>query len=154
MNARLTTISAIVAFVALKMVRFTTYIGVAVVLVLIIATALAAFKVSAWFWLLLLPLLLFFAVGMLLRKFIVFIIAKIYRHPFTREQRLVLDSFTTKVIGLTEVRSTPLPIFALITIKDLLLHRDATFLKKIVTDTGSLRDDLRKIETLFDPKVK
>lgn len=73
----------------------------------------------------------------------------IYRHPFSRDQRQALDDFTDKIRGLLDAKSTPLPIFALITLKDVLLHKDPRTIRKLIDDSASLKSDLRDLEKHF-----
>lgn len=149
MKPKAITALAIGAYLARKSLHLATYIFIGVMLALVIIIGLLAYNYTAWWWILALPLLVVCLVFFVLYWVVQRLISTIYRHPFSRDQRQALDEFTDKVRRLVETRSIPLPIFAIITIKDVLIHKDAKSIRKLIEDSSSLKDDLKKLESYF-----
>ncbi len=149
MKPKVATARAVVAYVGQKSLRFASLIIAAILLILFIVTALLAINVSPWWWLLLVPLAIIGVVVVAARWILTKIIGKIYRHPYSRQQREQLDSFNDKIQRLIEARATPLPLFAFITLWDIIRRRDATTLRSLLEDSSSLRSDFRELEKHF-----
>ena len=56
---------------------------------------------------------------------------------------------TEKIQRLIEAKATPPIVFVLLSVKDLLIHRDVTTIKELIRDTASLRADYSKLRQLF-----
>ena len=146
---KLTAARALTAHIAQRVfVIAVIIVVVSFVILLAVIWALAHF-VSAWWWLLLVPFLFIFGILSLLGLFIRFIILRIYSQRLRPEQKKALGDFMEKVQGLIEARGTPPQLFILITIKDLVLHRDITTIKKLIRDSSSLKRDFSELERLF-----
>lgn len=140
---------ALTAHVAKRIIRIATYIAVAVVTTVFIICLLLAHFFSAWWWLLIIPFILLFGFFLLVRFFIGFFIRRIHAERLTPEQRSSLDAFVDKIQGLLEARSTPLPLIVLISLKDLLFHRDIVTIRSVINDSVSLKRDYQALERLF-----
>lgn len=149
MKPKVATVRALGAHLARKSLRLVTTIVIIIAIVIILAAALLAYNYTAWWWLLALPLLPLGLAYAIFYWLVCRLAAIIYRHPFSANQRQALDDFTEKIRSLLDAKSTPIPIFALITIKDILLHKDARTIRKIIDDSSSLRSDLRDLEKHF-----
>lgn len=149
MKPKAITALAIGAYLARKSLRLTTYIFIAIVLTLVIIIGLLAYNYTVRWWIFALPLIAICLIFLVLYWIVNRLVSAIYRHPFSRDQRRALDEFTDKVRSLVESKSIPLPIFAIITIKDVLVHRDAKTIRKLIDDSLSLKDDLKKLESYF-----
>ncbi len=117
-------------------------------LVIFVAGALAYFF-SSWWWLIVLPFALLFGLFLLARVVALLIVNAIYSHKLSTTQKDKVNEFIDKIQAALEARATPLPLIALICIKDALIHRDIVTVKKIVHDTASLRSDYTELEKLF-----
>ena len=149
MKPKVATARALAAYTATKSIRLISLIFSTIVIVLLIVTALLAYYISAWWLLLLIPILFFGVVFLALRFIVSRIVRLIYRHPFNQDQRAKLDAFTQKIISLLEARSTPPIFFAIITVKDILVHRDVTTLRSLIADSISLKSDFAELEKHF-----
>lgn len=149
MNKDIRVARALSAHIARKVIR------VAGLILLVIFTttmlgiwALASFA-SEWWWLLMLPW--GFIAGLALLSWLIarLVARGLYREPLSHLQRQALDGLTEKVQRLLEARATPPVVFVIVSVKDLLLHRDVTTVKQLIRDTASLRSDYTKLRQLF-----
>lgn len=149
MKPKVAAMSALVAYVAqrsLRLVSILFFTGTAASLTVI---GLLAYFFGEWWWVLAVPVviavLLFIGIRFVAKR----IITMIHRHPFTARQREQLEAFTKKIRTIIESRSTPLPVYAAQTVRDILRDRDATTVRKLVTDSTSLKDDFAELEKHF-----
>lgn len=140
---------ALTASIASRVIRFATIIAIVTFLLILAGVWALAHFVSGWWWIMILPFIFLLSLFLVVRLFIVLIIRRIHSEQMTKSQRAALNEFTDKVQSLLEARSTPLPIIVLICIKDIVLHRDVTTIKKIIQDSSSLKSDYEKLEKLF-----
>lgn len=140
---------ALTAHIAKRMLRLATILALlAFVIITLIIGALAYFF-SAWWWLLIIPFLFVLSLFLVVRLFVVLIVRRIHGDHMNKTQRDAMDDFTGKIEALIEARATPLPIFVFICIKDLVLHRDITTVKKLISDSTGLKKDYAELEKLF-----
>lgn len=149
MKPKITTARALAAYVGRRSLRLVTLIVTVLITVVSIVTGLLAYYISPWWLILAIPFALLAVAFFAIRWALLALIRSLYRHPFSRSQREQLDAFSNKVLGLVDARSTPLPIFALITLWDIIRRRDATTLRKLVNDSTSLKKDLTELEKQF-----
>lgn len=140
---------ALSAFVASRYLRIASIIFAVVCLVLLVGIWLLATSFSSWYWLLVVPILILGFIFFVLRIAIRFIIRRIYSNSFTSEQSLALQSMADKIQRILEARGTPSIFIVLISIKDVLFHRDITTIKQLINDTTSLKHDYVELERLF-----
>lgn len=147
--SRLTAPRALTAHIANRFIRIATFIAVGIFLTVLLICALLAYYFSAWWWLLLVPFIPLFVLFLIARVIVKFIVRKIHAEHLRKDQKQALDEFTDKIERLIEARGTPPVFFVIISIKDLLLHRDITTIKELIKDTTSLRRDYQQLEALF-----
>lgn len=152
MKPKVATARALASYAGHRSLRFVTIAVVVILAIIFIVIGLLAYNFTTWWWLLAIPFaaagLVFFGIRWVLQV----IIRRLYRHPFSRAQREQLDAFASKVLGLIEARSTPLPFFALITLWDIIRRRDATTIRKLVNDSTSLKKDFTELEKQFQER--
>jgi hypothetical protein len=140
---------ALSARIARRIVRIAGWVaGGALLLTLLLIWALAYFF-SGWWWLLLVPWGVAAVISLGVRIIAGFVVRGLYREPLNRQQRQGLDEMTEKIQRLIEAKATPPIVFVLVSVKDLLVHRDVTTIKELVRDTASLRADYSKLRQLF-----
>lgn len=149
MNPKIATARAYVAYISRRLLRLVSLIFFGIVGLLLILVWALGYFFSAWWWALATPIVLLVLLFVVLRLVLNHIITKIYRHPLTRDQRTQLEAFSAKFNRLVESSSTPLVVFALITIKDLFLRRDASTIRQLAGDTASLKSDIAELESHF-----
>ena len=140
---------ALSAYVARRMVFVATIVAVGVFAAVIVACGLLSYFFSAWWWMLALPFALLLALFFIIRLIVAFIIGRIHSEKLSIEQRQALEKFTDKIQRLLEARATPLPIFALITMRDLVLYRDIKTVRELINDTSGLKKDYEALERRF-----
>jgi len=146
---KLTAARALTAHIAKRFVRLATIIVFVIFIIAMLGSAALAHFFNGWWWLLVVPFILAFGLFLLIRIVILFFVRRIHAEQLTNQQNEALDAFTSKLERLVEARGTPPPIFVLITIKDLVLHRDITTVKELIRDTASFRSDYDKLNELF-----
>lgn len=140
---------ALIAYSALRALRLITLIALLTGIGVFAAVWALAYYLSPWWWVFLVPLVLAAIVATIIRFIITKAIQTIHRHPFTEPQRQALEAFTDKITKLAEFRSTPLPIYAFITLRDVVRHHDATTLRQAIEDSASLKSDFAALEKYF-----
>lgn len=147
--SKITIARALTARVGARVVRLATIITFIAFGVWVVITAGLVYAFTPWWWLLLLPALTLLVIFLLARLVIRFILRRIHADQLSKTQSDALDGFVDKIQALLEARATPPWVFAAICIKDLLLHRDITTVKSIISSTTSLRSDYQALEKLF-----
>lgn len=149
MKPKVRTTRALAAYTAARSLRLVSIILLVVFIVVIVLVWLLATQVSSWWWVILLPVAIIGAIILLVRFVIQRIIRAVYPHPISQSQRQSLDALTEKVTRLAATRSTPLPLLAFLTVKDIIVHRDATTIRGLFNDSKALSSDLRDLENEF-----
>ncbi|MBC7512259.1 hypothetical protein H7142_01185 [Candidatus Saccharibacteria bacterium] len=140
---------ALTARIGLRVVRMLTtvvYIGLGIWLAVTIGLV---YVFTAWWWLLLVPAFVLLAIFLVVRLIVRIILRRIHTERLSKIQSAALDGFIDKIQALLEARATPPWVFAAICIKDLLIHRDVSTVRSIISSTASLRSDYRQLEKLF-----
>lgn len=149
MKPKVATARALAAYTAARSIRLITLAFSIITIILLLVAFLLTYYISAWWLLLLIPILFFGLVFLIIRFIVNRIVRLIYRHPFNHDQRKKLEAFTQKIIGLLEARSTPPFFFAIMTVKDILIRRDATTLRSLISDSISLKSNFADLEKHF-----
>ena len=149
MNAKASTTQAIVAYSALRALSIITTIAVVAGLLFFGIIWTLAYSFSPWWWIFLLPLSVVVAIGIVLHVIAIKTIHLIHRHPFTESQRQALEQFADKVTQLAQFRETPLPIYALTTLRDIIRHHDARTVRAAIEGSTTLKDDFLVLEKHF-----
>ena len=149
MKPKVAATRALIAYTALRALRLATLVAVLVSIILFGIIWAMAYYLSPWWWIFLLPFVVMVVAGIIVRVIIVKTIHLIHRHPFTEPQRQALENFTDKITRLAEFKDTPFPIYAFITLRDIIRHRDATTLRMTIEDSVTLKDDFLALEKHF-----
>ena len=147
--SKLTVARALSAYVARRMMFVATIVALGGFAAAIVACGLLSYFFSAWWWLLALPFAFLLATFFIVRLIVAFVIGRIHSEKLSDEQHQALEEFTDKIQRLLEARATPLPIFALITMKDLVLYRDIKTIRELINDTSGLKNDYEALERMF-----
>ena len=146
---RLTAPRALTAFIARKVIRFSTIVAVLTVVGIGILCWVLAYFFTPWWWLLEIPFVILFSIFLLVRLLALIFVRAIHSQKLTPEQNAAMSDFVDKIQAALEARSMPLPLIVLICIKDILFHRDVTTVKKLISDTAGLRREYIELEKLF-----
>ena len=147
--SKVTVARALTARTGLRVVRLDTILALSIFGAWLLLTNGLVYFFSPWWWLLLIPALLLLAAFVAVRFIVRLVISRIHAEQLTKPQTEALDGFVDKIQALLEARATPPWVFALICIKDLLLHRDVTTIKSIISSTTHLQRDYKELEKLF-----
>jgi len=134
---------------ARRFVRLADILVAVITIILVAGVWALTYFFSAWWWLLVLPLLFLLGLYVIVRLIVAVIISHVHVGQLSKGQRTALDDFIDKVQQAIEARATPLPLIALICIKDIVVHRDLTTVRKIISETAGLRRDYQDLEKLF-----
>lgn len=149
MNQKVATMRALIAYTALRALQLATTIAVITIFILFIATWALAYYLSPWWWVFLLPIITIIIAAVIIHIIVSRIIHLIHRHPFTESQRQALESFSQKIAHLSEFNETPLPIYAFITLRDIIKHQDAKTLRDAIEESESLTTDFTVLQKHF-----
>jgi len=147
--SRITVARALTARFARRFVRLADILVAVITIILVAGVWALTYFFSAWWWLLVLPLLFLLGLYVIVRLIVAVIISHVHVGQLSKGQRTALDDFIDKVQQAIEARATPLPLIALICIKDIVVHRDLTTVRKIISETAGLRRDYQDLEKLF-----
>lgn len=145
-------VHAIRALTVLTFRRIFIPIAVALVVIalcLLIAAGFLGLQVSAWWFLLYLPLLPLIAIGAGIGVFAWAISSRLLPRQLSREEQVTMRQFSDKIIRLAEARSTPLPVLGVILAKDIALRKKDGYIESLVNDSRGLRSDFQAIVDLF-----
>lgn len=149
MDTKLSAVRAIGSMMFEDMVRMITIITSLVLGALLVLAWWLTANVSQWWGLFLALVVLLIILAMVLRFAAMWLLKRMYGAPLTREQHLHTKAFVGKVQNIAETRSMGWPLFVITTIKDIVRHKNAVSLKKLITDSGSLKSDFQELERLF-----
>lgn len=146
MKSEIAVARALGAVFVQRMLGLFTVVGLTVsALLLLIVWALATW-LSSWWWLLLIIILPLIAIFLFVRLVASFIAKRIYPQRINKSQKASLGGFVDTVQGLLEARVMGWPLFVLISVKDLVLHRELRSLKKLISDTAGLRQEFNNLK--------
>lgn len=140
---------ALSARIARRILRIAGWVASGALLLTFLLIWALAYFFSGWWWLLLIPWAVAAVISLVVRVIAGLVVRGLYREPLNRQQRQGLDEMTEKIQRLIEAKATPPIVFVLVSVKDLLIHRDVTTIKELVRDTASLRADYSKLRQLF-----
>ncbi|MES2876638.1 MAG: hypothetical protein V4678_04175 [Patescibacteria group bacterium] len=146
---QITAARALTAHIAYRFIRLATFVALGIFAAVLLLCWVLAYFFTAWWWLLVVPFAAVLFVFLIIRFIITLLVRRIHAERLRSDQRAALDSFVGKLERLIEARGTPPIFFVLISIKDLLIHRDITTIKELISDTTSLRRDYQELEKLF-----
>ncbi len=106
-------------------------------------------NVSAWWGALLAFVVICIILAGIIRQLVLWGLKQLYPTPLTAEQHDYTKEFVGKLRSIAETRSMGWPLFIVQNIKDIIMRRDLTNLKKLIGDTKSLRQDFKDLEDLF-----
>jgi len=132
--SRITVARALTARFARRFVRLADILVAVITIILVAGVWALTYFFSAWWWLLVLPLLFLLGLYVIVRLIVAVIISHVHVGQLSKGQRTALDDFIDKVQQAIEARATPLPLIALICIKDIVVHRDLTTVRKIISE--------------------
>jgi len=147
--SKITVMRALTARFARRFLRLADLLVAVIAIILIAGVWALAYFLSAWWWLLILPVILLLGVYMIVRIIVAVVVTRVHVGQLSKVQRTALDDFIDKVQQALEARATPPPIIAIICIKDIVVHRDLTTVRKIISETAGLRRDYQSLEKLF-----
>lgn len=146
MKSKIDVLRAVSAAVGQRAIRLAALIGGGVLAVIFAVIWALAYFFSDWWWLLLIVYVPFLLIGLGAWAIARFITKRLYSRRITAEQKVLLSNFTDKIQRLLETRGMGWPVFALLNVKDLILHRDLRTTKELLADTTSLKRDLAELE--------
>ncbi len=149
MNKKVAAARALGAHLTRQALRLATIFFVSIVAILLLVIGLLAYNFTAWWWVFAIPIIIACLIALVLHWLVRRLASLIYRHPFSRAQRQALNEFTDKVRSLIDAKNTPLPILAIITIKDVLIHKDPRTIRQLIDNSTSLKADLKDLEKHF-----
>lgn len=107
-------------------------------------------KVSAWWLIFLIVLVPITLVAGVIALILWKLAAIIIPRKMDKAEKKHINNFVNSLLGVWDVKSTPLPIVAFLIAKDLLRRRKSAYIDNIINNSKSLRGDFMKIVGLFE----
>lgn len=147
------TVARALGYVLLKdILNIVTIVGALIIGSLLALSIWLTNSVSGWWGLLVFVIVTIGIIAAGIRLLLGWLIKRLYPQPLSSQQKKKTREFIQKMQGIADVRAMGWPLFVLITIKDVIRHRDVTTIKKVVSDSSTLRGDLRELERVYDRK--
>lgn len=148
MKASITAIRAITAEFAKQYIRPFFWVGLGIVACLLIITILLAVNISAWWWLLAVPVVAFGIVGLIIWLIVQFVLSQLAPRLNT-EQKTATKQFVGKLQFASETVQTPYPVMIFYVIRDIIFRRDQGFLSEVTQHSRTLKPDFDALKELF-----
>jgi hypothetical protein len=148
MKSNVAAIRAVTAEFARQFVQPFVWIGLGIIIVILIIIGLLAFTVSAWWGLLIIPVILIGIVASVVWLLVRYILGRISPH-LDAKQKIATKQFVTKLQFATETIQTPYPIIIFYVMRDIILRKDAGFINEVTQQSKTLRPDFEELKKLF-----
>jgi hypothetical protein len=145
MLEKLTVFRAISSYFARRMINRFTMIALVVFIVSFIFIWALAHYIDVWWWLFVIPLVILMLIFLIIRTIASFIARGLYNHKINSDQKTQIMSLVDKLERLIEQRQMTPPLLAIISVKDLIFHRELRTVKMIIEDTRTLKSDYEKL---------
>lgn len=139
------TLRAVAAVYAKRIIRLVTVIGVVIFILLIIGTALLAAYVSNYWWLALIFILPISIIVSILLILSLLVANAVQGKELRRPQEKLVGAFVDKLQSVVERTQLSFGFVLFIIAKDLLFHRNLKSLEAFIGDSNSLKRDLDEL---------
>ena len=151
-NANMLALRAITAEFGRRIFVKIGVIAGAVLAVLLVGIVALAVLVSHWWLLTLLVLVPVGVVGGVILLLLRHALANITPRKLSTEEKSAARRITDTITGYTEKVGTPLPVLAVQVGKDILRQRESTYVKGIIDETKTLRNDFVLLRDTFSER--
>ncbi|MDB5168195.1 MAG: hypothetical protein JWO55_453 [Candidatus Saccharibacteria bacterium] len=148
MLSNIAAIRAVTVEFAKQYIQPFAWIGLGIIVILLVIIGLLVFTVSAWWGLLIIPVVLFSIVASAIWLLVCFILGRISPHLNVR-QKAATKQFVTKLQFATETIQTPYPIIVFYVVRDIILRKDTGFISEVTQQSKTLRPDFEELKQLF-----
>ena len=111
---------------------------------------IASIKISLWWLVFLIILVPFTLIALVLGWLLWQIASRITPRKLNKTEKFQINQFVDSLLGIWEIKSTPMPIVAFMIGKDLLRRRNSTYIDSIVNNSQSLKTNFSQIAKLFE----
>jgi len=139
MIEHLTVFRAVSSYFARRMIKRLTIIALVIFAVLTAIIWVLAYYFSDWWWLFIIPIALLALVFFIVRALAFFLARRLYTQPLSSEHKTDIGNFIDKIERLLEQRQVTPPLMALVSVKDLVMHRELRTIKGIIDDSRTLK---------------
>lgn len=153
MIAHITAIRAVSALYVKKRMQWFFWLGAAVLLLLFAFTFYLIQNVSAWWWLLAIPVFSFAVFFVILWGLARALITKLMP-PLSRDQQEAVSHFVARLDEVLEQVQTPRFLILLYLIRDAFIGNQHGFLQQTVNHSKALKSEFERLTALFTPLEK
>lgn len=148
MKPSITAIRAITAEFARQFVQPILWVVLGIIVCLMIIVVLLAVNLSAWWWLLAIPVVILgFAVAIV--WLLVRLILAGLSPRLNTTQKAATKQFVSKLQFASETIQTPYPVMIFYVIRDIIFRRDKGFLSEVTEQSRTLKPDFDALKKLF-----
>lgn len=147
MKAQITLVRAVGSeFVTRKLQPIVLVFAALSVVLLVLITWLVT--ISAWWWLLAVPIIIFIVLGLVVYLAIRVAVQKL-RPQLTGQQTTAVKNFVDKLERVADNLGTPMPWLVFRVVRDVMRPREKTFIHEIANDSTTLRTDFIELQRNF-----
>ena len=149
------TIHALRAITGVYVQKLLALIGAVVggiLLVALVITVLLATQLSSWWWLLLVVLVPAALISLVIYIAVRALSNRLIPHRLDSDERRQIKAFSDKIFGVVEKTRTPLPLTAILVLKDVIRNRESGYLSALINDSKSLKGDFEQIRARYQVK--
>jgi hypothetical protein len=148
MKSSIAAIRAVTAEFARQFVRPFWWVGIGMIAVMVAIMTILALTLSAWWWLLAIPIAIVGLIGLVIWFLVGFILKRV-SPSLNQKQKTATKHFVTKLQLATETIQTPYPVIAFYVVRDIILRRDTGFISEVTEQSKTLRPDFEHLRQLF-----
>ena len=148
MKPSIAAIRAITAEFARQFIRPFFWVGLGLIACLVIITILLAANISAWWWLLAIPVVILGIAGTIVWLIVRFILYQLSPR-LSAEQKTATKQFVGKLQFARETIQTPYPVMIFYVVRDIIFRRDQGFLSEVTQHSRTLKPDFDRLKGLF-----
>jgi hypothetical protein len=148
MKSSIAAIRAVTAEFARQFVRPFWWVGIGMIAVMVAIMTILALTLSAWWWLLAIPIAIVGLIGLVIWFLVGFILKRV-SPALNQKQKTATKHFVTKLQLATETIQTPYPVIAFYVVRDIILRRDTGFISEVTEQSKTLRPDFEHLRQLF-----
>ena len=143
------TLHALGVFIGRKFLRIAAGIALVILGLLVVGVWLLASHFSAWWWILLLPMLVIGVAIFILYSLLRFFLLRAYPAQFSREQTEKLTQFVNKLTSINDARTTSPFTLVATSIWELIRYRELRTVRAVINNSSTLSADFERLTHFF-----
>lgn len=140
---------AITAVFFRRILKWASIISGAVFIAIFLLTLYLATTLSAWWWILLIPVFTSGIIALVIGLILWTMTNRLLPKSLTRKETRQLLAFTDKIFGIAENARMPYPVMLIMVGKDIIRGKQSSFIARTINNSRTLRSDYEKIRDIL-----